>query len=432
MKIERKDLWRSVVELIIEVDASNVKKHRAKAISYLQKNAEIKGFRKWHVTEAILLKHYGEEYISQVTVDFAIDEVYREALKQEKLLPVSQWEIKEIISQIPMKIRMEVEVFPTIEIEDSYKNISLKKKSVEVSDAEIQDAIEDIERRFTTFVEASEWEVSAFWDRVTIDTQGYDLEWNELAHTDMKNYPLTLGSAILVPWFEDKMIWAKVWDELNLDISFPTDYHNENFAGKQTKFIVKINKLEKAKKPEFTPEFIESLRWKKLDLEWFKALIKTELLDVKESNTRIDEERELIDELLKITKLDLGEKILAEQIKRVFEEIKQNMLKDWIKMSDYLESLRMSEEEYKEKNVKPVATRRLQWELILNKLSELEPEKAKVSDEEMKSEIEKIKANFQNEEVLRRLEELYREGNNYYAELKARIWFRNLINSFFA
>jgi FKBP-type peptidyl-prolyl cis-trans isomerase (trigger factor) len=145
----------------------------------------------------------------------------------------------------------------------------------------------------------------------------------------------------------------------------------------------------------------------------------------------MEEESKLIDELLKVTKMDLGDKILEEQTRKVFEEIKQNMVQDNVVMKDYLESLKMDEETYKETNVKPVALKRLQGELILNKLSEMEPKKAEVTDKQMEDEITKIKASFQNSEVLKRLEKLYEKGSNYYNELKTRIGFRNLIESFY-
>jgi FKBP-type peptidyl-prolyl cis-trans isomerase (trigger factor) len=145
----------------------------------------------------------------------------------------------------------------------------------------------------------------------------------------------------------------------------------------------------------------------------------------------MEEESKLIDELVKVTKMDLGDKILEEQIKKVFEEIKQNMAGDNVVMKDYLESLKMDEEQYKETNVKPVALKRLQGELILHRLSEMEPKKANVSDKQMFDEVTKIKASFENPEVLERLEKLYVEGSNYYNELKTRIGFRNLIESFY-
>jgi hypothetical protein len=141
----------------------------------------------------------------------------------------------------------------------------------------------------------------------------------------MDNYPIIIGSKILVPGFEEGLVGHKKDEEFKLDINFPADYHNPDFAGKETVFDVKINKVEKAKLPEFTEEFIEQLRGKKLDLAGFKDLIKEEILETKEANIRMEEEIKLVEELVKHTKLEVGTKLLAHQIDRVFEEIKQNM-----------------------------------------------------------------------------------------------------------
>jgi len=431
MKIERKDLENSIVELIVEADTKEVAKYRKKVIDYLQKNADIKGFRKWaKIPENILIKNYWEEYINNMIVDFAIDDLYKKALMQEKIVPVAQGEIKEIISQSPLKIKIHVEVLPKVEIDEKYKKIKLKKKKVEVSADEVKQALADIEKRFTKFEEVTDKRSkAAMWDKITIDTDGYDKDGKLLETTSMRDYPLVLGSNVLVPGFEEKLVWAKLGDELDLDITFPKDYHNPDFAGKDTKFKVKIKKLEKAKKPEFTEEFIEQLRGKKLDLAGFKKLIKEEIKDVKESNARLEEELELIKELLKISKFEIGANLLKNQIEKIFNEVRENMGKQGIKMKDYLESLKLTEEEYKEKHLKEDAKLRVSGELILNKLMELEP--VKVTKAELKKEIDKIKASFQNSEVLKRLEELYQEWNKYYEELKTRLSYRKLIDSFF-
>ena len=125
----------------------------------------------------------------------------------------------------------------------------------------------------------------------------------------------------------------------------------------------------------------------------------------------------------------LGYGVLKNQVEKVFAEIKENITKDWMKVADYLESLKMDEEQYKEVNVKPVATKRLQWELILHKLSELE--KIEVSEEDLKKEIDEIIAKFWSEDVVKRLKELYIPGTKYYEELRQRVWYRKLIDSFF-
>jgi FKBP-type peptidyl-prolyl cis-trans isomerase (trigger factor) len=73
-----------------------------------------------------------------MTVDFWIDELYRKALKDEKLFPVAQGDIKEVVSQSPLKFIAHIEVLPTITIQESYKQISLTAKKAQVSASEVK------------------------------------------------------------------------------------------------------------------------------------------------------------------------------------------------------------------------------------------------------------------------------------------------------
>jgi len=430
MKITKNLLADSIVELVVEESVENVAKYRTKAIAHLEKNADIKGFRKWtKIPENILVRQYGEEYINKMVIDFAIDGLYRKALTKEKIMPVAQAEINEIVSESPLKFKIHIEVFPTIEIDKKYKKIKLIKSKVSVTAGEVKAALEEIETKFTKFEEATSKTTKAkMWDRVTIDTDGYEKK-KMMENTSMRDYPLVLWTNILVPGFEEEIVGATVGSELEFPVSFPKDYHNAWFAGKKTTFKVSVKKIEKAVKPEFTEEFIEQLRGKKLDLAGFKKLIKEEITETKDANARIEEETKLIDELVKITKMEIGKSLLANQIEKVFTEIKENITKDWMKVSDYLESLKMDEAKYKEVNVKPVALKRLQGELILHKLSDLE--KIEVTEAEANKEIKTILSKFESKDVLKRLEELYVPGTKYYEELKQRIGYRKLIDSFF-
>lgn len=131
----------------------------------------------------------------------------------------------------------------------------------------------------------------------------------------------------------------KVGDSRELDVTFPEDYHNTDFAGKKTQFKVTAKKIEHAHKPEFTPEFIEGLRGEKMEMSAFKKLLEKELLETKEANDAMEREMKLIDELLKVSTLEIGEKLLSEQTNMVFNEIKENIAKDGVKVADYLASL---------------------------------------------------------------------------------------------
>lgn len=104
---------------------------------------------------------------------------------------------------------MHVETFPEITIDKKYKDIKLKKTQITVSDEEVDGALSDIQKRFTKFEAAPEGYEAKMGDKVVIDTQGYNTKEETLPNTDMKAYPIVLGSHILVPGFEEGLVGKK-------------------------------------------------------------------------------------------------------------------------------------------------------------------------------------------------------------------------------
>jgi len=206
MKIERNNLEKSVVELIVEADVKEVAKFRKQAIKYISENTEIKGFRKGAtIPEAMLIKQVGEGKVNETVINFAIDDLYRKALLESKVIPVAQGEIKEIISQNPLKIKIHVEVLPEVSVDEAkMKKIKLTRKKISVTAKEVSDAIAEIENKFATFKETDK--KTKMGDRVTIDTDGYDKTGKIIETTSMRAYPLVLGSNLLVPGFEEKIV----------------------------------------------------------------------------------------------------------------------------------------------------------------------------------------------------------------------------------
>lgn len=429
MKSEIKKLENSIIEIIIEEDASFVAKYRKDAIKDLTKNADIKGFRKGAtIPESIIVQNYGEEMINAMAIERAIDVLYRKALRENNILPTGQAAIKEVVSQSPLKVVVEVEVYPEVEIaKKDYEKISIKKTATRVTQKEVDASIEDIQKRLTNFVEAEAGYKAQMGDKVTVDTDGYEGD-TLLDQTSMRAYPLVLGSNTLVPGFEEGLVDLKEGDEKDLDITFPKDYHNADFAGKKTVFKAKVIKIEKADKPEITPEFTKAIRGKELDLEGFKALIKEEITDTKKQNARIQDEEKLLEELMKISKVEPGASMLKGSMDKVFAEIKQNIEASGANPSDYIKSLNMTEEQYKETHVKPVAEKRLKGELILHTIKDME--NIEVSNKDIEKEVKVIMSKYESEQVKERLSELYVEGSKYYEELRTRLAYTKLIDSF--
>ncbi|EKE26133.1 MAG: Trigger factor [uncultured bacterium (gcode 4)] len=419
------------VELTIKESSKEFERCKEKVIEEISEQASIKWFRKWaSIPVEIIAKNYWDDFIDNQATDKLLNEVYQKALRKETIVPTWPANIKELKSKTPFEIILEVEVLPEIEVDEKkIKKIKIKKSSVKVEASEIDQAISEIEKRFTTF-EIVEWAQIELWDKVTIDTIGFDKKWwVEIPETKVNAFPLIIGSGSFIPWFEDKMIWGKVWDVVEFEITFPADYHSPDFASRKVYFMTTVFNIEKAKKPEWNEEFIEKLRWTKTDFEWFKKIIESEIFQEKEYRSRLKDEESLLEELTKISTIEIGEHLLEHEIDRIYKEQEDDIHSKWMNMWHYLEHIKKDKETYRQEIIKPEAQRRLKAELILEKLKNII--EVNIGEEEINSEIEKILSQYQNLDVLEKLRAKLIPWDSYYEDIKNRLKYKKIIDTFF-
>ena len=422
--------------LSIEVKESGAEFEKAQklAIEDFRKNGKINGFKPGTAPDDVIIKQFGQSAIDQHAVVIII-----EILKKENIIPVAPGNITELKSTNPLEFVIEVEIFPEVTIDEKKLDaIKVKKTNFKVLKKEIDEEIEAIKRRFTHYHEAgvhaddgADTSHTAIenGDRATITAQGYDKKGGDaIPETAVPSYPLVIGSGNFIPGFEEKLIGAKAGDEVAFDITFPADYHSEEFKGRKVHFVVNVEKVEKPHTPEFTEDFIEKLRGVKTDLEGFKEIIKKEISARKETENRRKDEDTLMKKMLEAATIEVGPALLANEVNQIFAEHSENLAQQGLNMKQYLEHIKMDEEAYKETVVKPEAERRLKAELLLRKIREIR--KVEATEAEIKEELEKIIAQYQNAEVVARLREKLVPGDMYYEDIKNRLAYRKTVDMF--
>ena len=427
--------------LSIEVKESGAEFEKAQklAIEDFRKNGKINGFKPGTAPDNVIIKQFGQSAIDQHAVDIIIDKIYPKILKKENIIPVAPGNITELKSTNPLEFVIEVEIFPEVTIDEKKLDaIKVKKTNFKVMKKEIDEEIEAIKRRFTHYHEAgvhaddgADTSHTAIenGDRATVTAQGYDKKGGDaIPETAVPSYPLVIGSGNFIPGFEEKLIGAKAGDEVAFDITFPADYHSEEFKGRKVHFVVNVEKVEKPHTPEFTEDFIEKLRGVKTDLEGFKEIIKKEISARKETENRRKDEDTLMKKMLEAATIEVGPALVANEVNQVFAEHSENLAQQGLNMKQYLEHIKMDEEAYKETVVKPEAERRLKAELLLRKIREIR--KVEATEAEIKEELEKIIAQYQNAEVVARLREKLVPGDMYYEDIKNRLAYRKTVDMF--
>lgn len=424
----------------VKESGAEIKKVRNHVLDDIREEWKVTWFRQGsEIPEEAIVRQYGEEFIMNRTLDKYLEKAYAKILRKLDIIPVASGNITSITSTDPLEFTLEIEVLPEVAIEEKWlKNIKVKKTSTKVEESEIDEEISAIEKRFTHYHRVGEkahdgteiqGDTALMGDRVTLSAQGYDKkDGNAIPETKVPSFPLILGSGAFIPWFEEKLVGAKEWEKVEFEITFPADYHSDAFKNRKVYFIVDIEKIEKPHTPTWDEAFIEGLRGQKTDLAGFREILRNEITLRKRADARRTDEMNLLEQLRKISTLEIGPALLAREVENVVREHRGNLEQQGLKLDDYLAHMQMSEEQYRETIVKPEAEQRLRGELILMKLQEIL--KIEVTDEEMKKEINDMIGMYSNPEVVARLTEKLIPGDQTFEDLKARTSYKKVIDSF--
>ena len=74
-----------------------------------------------------------------------------------------------------------------------------------------------------------------------------------------EHHSLEIGSNSFIPGFEEKLVGAKAGDELELDLTFPEEYHAEDLAGADVVFKVKVHEVKERLLPDLDDEFAKDV-----------------------------------------------------------------------------------------------------------------------------------------------------------------------------
>ncbi len=342
-------------EQTIEIELSEVEmeKYYHQAIQKISTQINIHGFRPGKIPTEVVEREVKKEQIFATAIDMALPPTYAEAVKKENIEPIGHPQIK-IISENPLKYEAIIPLYPEVKVEDQSK-IKVSKDSTEASDQDIEDEIKRMSKHHSIYKAVDR--TAKHNDKMEIDFDGFDESGVPLEGTNSKNHPLILGEDTLVPGFEAELIGLKKGEQKDITITFPGDYFHTPFQNKKVRFHIKVNTLEEVIPPKLH-DLIKKVSGKDLTEEAFKALLKENISKEKIQHEQDRLENNLLEQILKHTKLTIPHGLIDEEINYMIDEQKQNIEKRGMKWEDYLTSKNLTQEQlYKE--LHPDAEKRL-------------------------------------------------------------------------
>lgn len=237
------------VQLEIEVDAPELDKALEQAYRKLVKKYTVPGFRKGKTPRRLLENYLGKAPFYDEALDLVVPEAYKDAVEETKIEPIDKPDVElvQLEEGQPLIFKVTVDVKPEVELGE-YKGLELTAKEVNITEQDINNYLETLQKRTARLVAVEDGVVQE-GDTVQIDFEGF-IDGEAFPGGKGENFSLEIGSGTFIPGFEEQLVGAHVDEERELHVTFPSEYHQENLAGKEATFKVKVLGI---KRKEFSP-----------------------------------------------------------------------------------------------------------------------------------------------------------------------------------
>ncbi len=390
--------------LKINAEAAEVNKGFARAVTKISNQVNIPGFRKGKAPRKVLENFVGKEAIKQEAFEIVANDQYRKALADEKLIPVSDPQIKEqkFEENEPMDLTLAVTLKPEPELGE-YKGLEVEKKPVEISDKDVDGALETMQSRAAKMVEAKD-AVLAKGDFAIIDFAG-TIDGKPFSGGEGKGYPLEVGSGSFIPGFEEQLIGKKAGDSTDVNVTFPADYFSKDLAGKAAVFKVHVQDVKRKELPAIDDALVAANSDSKT-VEEFKTKTRERMTKMAEDEAQNAYEKALIEKAVANAKFDVPEIMVEDRINHMIEELSLNLESRKMNLDMYLKYTGSDMAKLRESQ-KPIALENVKADLVLDAIAKKED--VKVTEQDAVNEMAAIAA--QHGATVQEVQKIIKDNN---------------------
>lgn len=364
MKYDLLKKENGIVEATIQLDAQEWSDSVEKAYQKNKGKYNVQGFRKGHAPRNVIEKTYGQGVFMQDALDEVFYLSYSQILREhEDIKPYEapKMDIKKLDDK-GIEIVLEIPCVPEFTLAD-YKGLEVKKDVKAVTDEQVKTAIDRELMRGSRLVETNK--PVKMDDTVTLDFEGF-IDGKAFDGGKAERYQLKIGSHSFIDTFEDQLVGLSVGDEKDVNVTFPSEYHQADLAGKPAVFKVKIHNIRERIMPELNDEFVQNSS--EFDtVEAYKNNIREQLVKQAEMNADIEVDNRLLDMIVDNTKIDLPEGMVAGEADRMIRGMEQQLAYQGATLEMYATYMGKTVDELKA-DQRMMAERQVKGRLVLEKL----------------------------------------------------------------
>ncbi len=338
--------------------------------AYLKKRGEfaLAGFRKGKAPRKLLEMHYGEDLFYDEALNAMIPDMYDRSIEELDLHPVSQprFEIEKLDKEEGIVLLGTVDLYPQVTLGE-YKGLKVAAKPVEVTEEEIDAAIED-ERSKNARIIPVEGRKTKEGDVVIFDFEGF-LEGEPFEGGSAQDFELTLGSGHFIPGFEEQMLEMDAGEERDIVVTFPEEY-TEELAGKEATFKVKVKEIKEKELPELDDEFAKDVS-EEDTLEAYRESLRASILEEKEKFIKSEREAEALEKAIENMEVDIPQSMIDHEVEHLTMMMDYQLRMQGMDLESYSQMMGLDSERFKEPFI-PQAKKNIQETLLLSEIAKHE------------------------------------------------------------
>lgn len=373
------------VKLSFDIDTAKFDEAMGKAYIKVRGQVAIPGFRKGHAPRKMIENMYGEGVFYDEAFELIFDEVYGPAIDENKLEVVDrpQVDIQQIGTGKNLQFTCEVFVKPDVTLGE-YKGVEVKKEHTLVTEDDVNAEIEKERNKQAAEVSVDDRAV-AEGDTVNLDYSG-SVDGVKFAGGTAEGQTLKIGSHTFIPGFEEQMVGMNIGEEKDLNVTFPTEYHAPDLAGKEAVFHVKVNSITETQLPALDDDFAKDIS--EFDtLDAYKADVRAKLEAQAAERDNNAFTNAVIEKVMANATVEIPDAMVERQIDSMVRNFEARLAQQGLKLADFMKYTGQDEKSFRNQ-YRDQAEKSVRANLVLEAVENVE--KFEAAEEEIDAEIEKF------------------------------------------
>lgn len=404
MAVKTEQVEKNLVKIIFEVGPEKFEEGMQKAYLKNRKKYNVPGFRKGKVPRAVVEKYYSESVFYDDAINYVLPEAYEAAIEEADVQPVARPEIDvdEIKKGENIVFTALITTKPDVTLGD-YIGVEVEKIEHTVTDEDVDKDIEETQKKNARMVGVDDRPVEK-GDITVIDFEGF-VDGEAFEGGKGEGYELEIGSGQFIPGFEDQLIGAKLDELVDVNVTFPEEYHAPELAGKDANFKVVVHEIKMRELPELDDDFASEVS----DCETFDAYkksVRERLEEDAQTRAKNETENAVIDKVVENAQVEIPDVMVENQIDNLLRDFNQRLAYQGLNLETYVQYTGNTMEALREQ-FRAQAEKQVRGSLVLEAVSK--QENVEVGPEELEMHLMDMAKQYNME--VEKLKELFSDAD---------------------